>query len=453
MNMNIEWKQIDLPDFEVSDEMPEISPDVYKARCKKIYDVAKSQWVVIYGDREHFANIHYFTEFDPRWEEALLILGPNNSKYMLIGNEGLIYESAIKLDVEIVLCQSFSLMGQDRTKSEKLEDILLNIGIKQGDSVGICGWKYTEEKEVGNHQAFFVPTFITDCIQVVIGRDEKLTDITEKVMHPITGLRAHNEVEQLAVFEWGAARASKALWNIVKGTKPNISEFEAVSHMGYAGEPLTMFMNYATGKDAVVGLRSPSGKLIEHGDGVFTALGYRGGLSARAGLVEEKNDTFLNDWAIPYFKGIVAWYENAAIGVKGGDVQKKVTEALAEGGLRPLLNPGHSGGTDEWLHTFFTPGNQEVIASGMAIQCDIIPTPLDDGVQLNCEDMVAFADADLRQLIKEKYPEMWKRIVARQEFMRSSLGINISDDILPLSITPAYYAPLFLSPDHVLVVK
>ncbi len=451
--MNIEWKKVELPDFDVQDEMPEIPKSVYETRCEKLYDASNSEWVVVYGDREHFANLHYFTEFDPRWEEALLILGPNNSKYMLIGNEGLIYESVIKPEVEIVLCQTFSLMGQDRTKSKKLEDILIDIGLAQGDRVGICGWKYVETNEVGNHQAYFVPTFIIDCIQSIIGGNEGLTDVTKKIMHPITGLRAHNEVEQLAVFEWGAARASKALWNIVKGTKPGISEFEAVSHMGYAGEPLTMFMNYATGKDAIVGLRSPSGKQIEEGDGVFTALGYRGGLSCRAGLVEAENEEFLTKWAFPYYKGIVAWYETAAVGIKGGEVHKRVTEVMEEGGLRPLLNPGHSSGTDEWLHTFFTPGNEEVIASGMAIQCDIIPTPLADGIQLNSEDMVVFADENLRKAIKEKYPDMWKRIEARQNFMRESLGINISDDILPFSTTPGYYAPLFLSPDHVLTVK
>lgn len=451
--MNIEWKKVALPDFDVQEEMPEIPKSIYEARCEKIYNASNSKWVAVYGDREHFANLHYFTEFDPRWEEALLILGPSNSKYMLIGNEGLIYQSVIKPDLEIVLCQSFSLMGQDRSKSKKLEDILIEIGLAQGDSVGICGWKYVEQDEVGDHQAFFAPTFIVDCIQSVIGGSERLTDITVKVMHPITGLRAHNEVEQLAVFEWGAARASKALWNIVKGTKPSITEFEAVSNMGYVGEPLTMFMNYATGKDAIVGLRSPSGKRIEKGDGVFTALGYRGGLSCRAGLIEAENEEFLTKWAIPYFKGIVAWYKAAAVGVKGGDVHQRVSEVLEEGGLRPLLNPGHSTGTDEWLHTFFTPGSEEVIASGMAIQCDIIPTPLSEGIQLNSEDTVVFADEELRQSIQTKYPEMWTRIEARQRFMRDGLGINISDDLLPFSTTPGYYAPLFLSPEYVLTVK
>lgn len=451
--MNIKWEKVALPDFSVNEEIPEIPESIYEERCKKLYNASNSKWVVVYGDREHFANLHYFTEFDPRWEEALLILGPKNSKYMLIGNEGLIYKSVIKPKLEIVLCQTFSLMGQDRSQSKTLEDILTNIGLTQGDTVGICGWKYAEQSEIGNHQAYFVPTFITDCIQNIIGGSDKLRDITSIVMHPISGLRAHNEVEQLAVFEWGAARASKAIWNIVKATKPGISEFEAVYHMGYAGEPLTMFMNYATGKDAIVGLRSPSAKQINKGDGVFTAMGYRGGLSCRAGLVEAENEEFLKKWAMPYYKGIVAWYETASIGVKGGDVHQRVTEVLEEGGLRPLLNPGHSSGTDEWLHTFFTPGNEDVIASGMAIQCDIIPTPLENGIELNCEDTVVFADKELRQDIKENYPEMWERIEARQTFMRDSLGINISDDVLPLSTTPGYYAPLFMSPNHVLTVK
>src|SRR5699024_11604051 len=76
------------------------------------------------------------------------------------------------------------------------------------------------------------------------------------------------------------------------------------------------------------------------------------------------------------------------------------------------LNPGHSSGVDEWLHTSFRPGSKEEIASGMAIQCDIIPAPLEDGIQLNNEDPVVIADKKLREEMKSKYPEMWNRIKA-----------------------------------------
>ena len=33
---------------------------------------------VVYGDREHFANLTYLTGFDPRFEESLLIVGRND---------------------------------------------------------------------------------------------------------------------------------------------------------------------------------------------------------------------------------------------------------------------------------------------------------------------------------------------------------------------------------------
>ena len=32
--------------------------------------------IVVWGDREHSANIAYLTGFDPRFEEAVLIVGP-----------------------------------------------------------------------------------------------------------------------------------------------------------------------------------------------------------------------------------------------------------------------------------------------------------------------------------------------------------------------------------------
>ena len=32
--------------------------------------------LVVYGDREHAANIHWLTGFDPRFEEAVLVVTP-----------------------------------------------------------------------------------------------------------------------------------------------------------------------------------------------------------------------------------------------------------------------------------------------------------------------------------------------------------------------------------------
>lgn len=222
--------------------------------------------------------------------------------------------------------------------------------------------------------------------------------------------------------------------------------------MNYAGEPLTCYVMYTSGKGPIFGLQSPSSKIVERGDGIFSAIGYRGGLSARGGLADDDNAAFLTEWAIPYYRGIAAWYKTAAIGVTGGKVYEHVIEELQKGGLRPALNPGHSIAADEWVHSFFSPGNEMRVASGMAIQCDIIPAPMKDGIVLNCEDSVIFADEALRNELKTKYPEVWGRMEAKQKFMREELGLPIGDDMLPISTAPAYYTPLFLSPNRALTL-
>jgi len=450
--MDIQWKKVDLPDFGTPLEVPEIPVEIYENRCDKFYNKIDCNWIAVYGDREHFANLHYFTEFDPRFEEALLMLGPDNQRYLVVGNEGLMYKPVVKPNCEIVLSQTFSLLGQDRVKAPKITDVFKEIGLKRGDTVGVVGWKYLEDKEKEEFESYFVPVYLINALKSVVG-DDALQDVTEELMHPTRGLRAYNEVEQLAFFEWAASRASAALTRIMKHTKPGKSELEIVSNMGYAGEPFTTHLMYASGKKQIVGLRSPSSKIVEKGDGVFSAFGYRGGLSARGVRVEKENKEFLEKWAIPYFRGIVAWYENVEIGKKGGDIYQLVTDVLKKGGLRPALNPGHLTSSDEWLHTQFRPGSEEKIFSGMAVQCDIIPAPMPDGVNINCEDTVFIADEKYQAEIKERYPEVWQRIQRRRKFMRNELGIDFSENILPLSNSPAYYTPLTLQSDYALVLN
>ena len=43
--------------------------------------------LVVWGDREHSANLAYLTGFDPRFEEALLIVGTSGDPALLVGNE------------------------------------------------------------------------------------------------------------------------------------------------------------------------------------------------------------------------------------------------------------------------------------------------------------------------------------------------------------------------------
>ena len=49
------------------------------------------------------------------------------------------------------------------------------------------------------------------------------------------------------------------------------------------------------------------------------------------------------------------------------------------------------------------------------------------------EDGLHLADAALREQICAIAPGCWARIQARQEFMRKELGIQLPDEVLPLS--------------------
>lgn len=447
-------RDIAIPDFGLPTEPPKIPPSTYEQRCRAAYKAAGATWLVVYGDREHFANIMFLTGFDPRFEEALLVLGPAERRIIVAGNECVDYAELASLpSVEIVLAQSFGLMGQDRSRAPSLEQVLRQAGMKAGDSMALVGWKYLEAVEwTSALPTFFVPSFIVDSLRAVAGDAEAVSDATPVLMHPAEGLRAVIDADQIALHEWAGARASASLWRIVSGVKVGDSEYEAVSRMNYAGEPFNVHLMLASGDAAspVVGLRSPSARLLKRGDGIISAIGLWGGLSARGGLLGDHDSDFLKI-AVAYFDGIMAWYETADVGASGSDVCAAVTEALARGGLRSSLNPGHLTGYDEWLHSPIQPDYSGKIVSGMPFQVDIIPVPLRAGLALNCEDPVVFADQALRAEIAARHPGVAQRIAGRRAFLREALGIDLKETILPLSSTPLCLAPFWLKSNMVLV--
>lgn len=452
--MKIAWRDLPLPPFGEPEEPPAIPTALYEARCRRTYAAAGADWVVVYGDREHYANLVYLTGFDPRFEEALLLLGAGDRRILVVGNEGLGYTSQARLAVEVALCQSFSLLGQDRQVAPRLGDVLRESGLAAGQRLALAGWKYLDAAERdGNLPGFFAPAMLVDTLRTLAGDPAAVTDATPVLMHPEEGLRARNEAEQIVAFEWAAARASLAVLRIVRGARPGLTELVAAAQMGYEGDPLSAHLMLTTSREAVVGLRSPTARRIAAGDGVSTGVGYWGGLCCRAGLIAATDDDFLDRLARPYFKGVATWYQTVGVGVTGGTIHERVTAALAAGGLRPALNPGHLTSYEEWLHSPIAPDSATPLASGMAFQCDIIPTPLPAGWAINGEDPVVFADEALRNDLRDRFPAAWARIRARQAFMRDDLGIALGDDVLPLSTIPAYLPPLWLAPSRVLALE
>jgi hypothetical protein len=452
-NEQIALASLSIPDFGSVDALPLIPEEAYSARADALVSRAAKDWVVVYADREHVANMLHLTGFEPRFEEALLVLGRSGERYMLVGNESIDYLSVARLPrLQPKLAQSLSLMAQDRSVAPLLKAVLAECGLSAGQSVGLVGWKYLEAEEWnGTGTGYVFPHHIVRMLAEIAGDDALLHDVTPVLMHPETGERAVVDADQIAVFEWAAVRASQAVWRAVSGAKPGMSEFEIAGSMGYQGEPLschTMMASAAPGGH-VIGLRGPTARRIASGDGVTTAVGYWGALSSRAGLLSEPTDGKFLDQAKTYFAALITWYRTAGIGVEGGLIHSAVTERLAEGGLKPALNPGHLLSYDEWSHSPVRPGSREKIRSGMAFQVDVIPGPVAAGAALNSEDAIVFADENLRSELASRHPKVAARIAARRRFIKDTLGIELKDEILPLSNTPLCLPPFWLAADHI----
>ncbi|MFN8541394.1 MAG: hypothetical protein U0232_28460 [Thermomicrobiales bacterium] len=189
--MEITWRDVPLPDFGDIAERPAIPAATHAARCARAYAAANADWLVVYGDREHYANLTYLIGFDPRFEEAILLLGPADRRILLVGNEGLDYASLLTLPVEVALCQSLSLPGQDRRRAPRLADALRDAGLRPGQSVGLIGWKYLTPAEwAGALPGFFAPAMLVDTLRDLTGDPAAVREATPILLDPTTGLRA-----------------------------------------------------------------------------------------------------------------------------------------------------------------------------------------------------------------------------------------------------------------------
>src|SRR5918998_3361334 len=130
-------RHVPLPDEVAAAAPPAINTAEYERRCDQMLERAGTPWVAVYGDREHSANLLFLTGFDPRFEEALLLLGPTKRRVLLVGNEGIVHAVVAGLPLQIELFQGFSLMGQPREATPNLDRVLQGVGLGSGTQVGI----------------------------------------------------------------------------------------------------------------------------------------------------------------------------------------------------------------------------------------------------------------------------------------------------------------------------
>jgi hypothetical protein len=456
--------EIDWPEFGPASR-PEVAPSSeFLRRIEAALAAMESRGLthlVVYGDREHFANLAYLTNFDPRYEEALLVLGRGRSPLVVVGNECQNYLPVSPLYAEGTmrkeLFQSFSLVDMPRDASRSLADIFAGEGITREARVGCVGWKYFGPSELPDPaHAIELPSFIVDVLRDLAGRDA-VVNATDLFIAAEGGLRTACSVWDIAQLEYANVLASEGVRRILFALREGIADDELAEHARYNAHPLGAHMTVRTGSGpgSMISLSSPTGAVVRRGNRFSCSLCYRGANVCRAGWVvasvadlPASARDYVESFAGPYFEVMASWYARLDVGASAGELAELVLRELPFERFGVFLNPGHLTHLDEWVSSPFYAGSTIRLRSGMAIQADVIPSSKVH-YSTRMEEGVVLADAELRRALAEKFPECLARCEARRRFMSAVLGVELAESVLPLSNVPALVPPFLLRPRQV----
>ena len=112
--------EVELPNFGMPSEEPLLPASIYGERLERLrarMDASRYDCLVVWADREHSANVSYLTGFEPRFEDAVLVVTLDGDPAMLVGNENFATAEAAPLPLRCVRFQDLSLPGQPRDAS------------------------------------------------------------------------------------------------------------------------------------------------------------------------------------------------------------------------------------------------------------------------------------------------------------------------------------------------
>jgi Xaa-Pro aminopeptidase len=419
--------------------------------------------VVVYGDREHFANVAWLTGYDPRFEEALAVVGFEREPLLMVGNEGEGYlpvsaswrAGALRAE----RFPTFSLLDQPRAGARALEDILSGEGVGPGAMVGTAGWKYFGRAERPDAaRALEIPSYIADCLRDLAGR-ERVANATDLFMNPRDGLRATASPTEIAFFEYTNVLASDGMKGMLRGMREGMSDHDLAKLAGYNGEPLGCYMTIVTGRTWERSLSGPVGARLGRGEPFAGNVCYWGSNCCRAGwIAESERDLpkaardYLAAFAGPYVAAMGEWFRELRVGVTGDRLHHAVHDLLPDAVFGITLNAGHLIHLDEWLSSPVYAGSDIPLRSGMVVQSDVIPSSR-VYASSRMEDGYVIADPMLQERLRSEHPSAFARCLERRRFMRESLGLPVQDDVLPLSNIPGVVPPFLLDPDRLLVLR
>lgn len=447
----VEWKEIKQPERETGLIPVMLDDATMHQRKEAILKRMKQEnfnVILVYADMEHGSNFEYLVGFVPRFEEALLVLHEDGEAYLVLGNENLNKADKARLKAKAIHMPHLSLPHQPMDTTKSVCEILREAKIDQAYKAGLVGWKYFTSHSEDHRTLFDVPYFLVDAVkQLCPGEVVNATGlfIGEK------GARLYNNANEFAHYEFGAALAGDCMLQAMDKLEEGIAEMELAQCLDGYGQYHNVVTIMTSGERFIKGNMYPTDRKIQRGDPISMTTGFKGGLQSRVGfalsspeeLPKTQND-YLDKVAFPYYQAVVNWLEGIHIGMHGKELYELIEACLPKAVYGWSLCPGHLCADEEWLTSPIYEGSDECLCSGMLFQIDIIPSR--KGYQgINCESGILLADKQLRQEIQTAYPQLWKRIEKRRQYIIQELGIQLSEEVLPTSTATAYCRPFLLN--------
>ncbi|MEI5993926.1 M24 family metallopeptidase [Candidatus Enterococcus mansonii] len=437
------------PTFLTDETMQERKQNVLENMKSEDYDT-----LVIYADKEHGGNFEYLTGFIPRFEEGLLVLNVTGECTLILGNENLKMAKVARIDNQLIHSPLFSLPNQPMDNEARLESIFEQIGLSEKQKIGVVGWKMFTTAESDNEAYFDLPYFIIQALLTSKNEQVVLKNAAHLFIRGDKGVRTINNANEIAHYEYGANLSSSCILKAMDAVEVGVTEATLGSLLTAEGQTNTVVTIAATGQRFEYANVYPTHKKVMLGDPLSLTTAFKGGLSSRTGFVVE-NETqlpenqrdYLERVAKPYYQAVTTWLETIKIGMQGKELYQTIHSVFPKEHYHWHLNPGHLVSDEEWMSSPIYAESEEVLKSGMILQIDIIPS-VAGYTGVSGEECVALADANLQKQLKETYPELWQRISDRRTYIRETLNIELSEDIIPLSNTVGYLRPFYLAKDQ-----
>lgn len=453
-------KQVSAPQKDCANVPVGLSDETIAERKQKVLAAMKARGLdqlIVYGDVEHGGNFEYLVGYFTRFEEALLVLNANGKATLVLGNENLNKAAKARIEAAAVHVSLFSLPNQPHRHDKSLKTLLQEAGIAEGQRTGLVGWKLFTSPMEDNRQSYDIPSYVVEAVKAIVG-EAQLSNETGLFIGE-NGVRTTNNANEIAHYEYAAALASDCVLDAMDKLEPGVSELELGDALVRKGQHTSIVTIASSGPRFVKANMFPTANTVKLGDPISLTVGYRGGSSSRAGVAVHNADElpeaqrdYLERVAGPYFSAYAAWLETIHIGQTGGDLFNTVETVLPRAQYGWSLCPGHLSAEEEWMASPVYEGSTEILKSGMLFQIDIIPS-VSGYPGTSAESTVVLADAELQRQIQQEYPQMWQRMQARRTYLKETLNIQLSEDVLPMCSTVAYLRPFLLNKDSALVAE